>query len=123
MKISLTGRYGFTHFIIDRCKLITKAFTWRIQTTGNPISIEGYLSPIPGLDTSCGGVYYTHNMNSREIIKRLRDDGWQLHHTKGDHHQFKHPEKQGKVTVPHPKKDIAIGTLRSIFRQAGWDWR
>jgi predicted RNA binding protein YcfA (HicA-like mRNA interferase family) len=62
-------------------------------------------------------------MNSREIIRRLQDDGWRLHHTKGDHHQFKHPEKPGKVTVPHPKKDIAVGTLRNIFRQAGWDWR
>jgi predicted RNA binding protein YcfA (HicA-like mRNA interferase family) len=62
-------------------------------------------------------------MNSREIIKRLQEDGWQLHHTKGDHHQYKHPSKPGKVTVPHPKKDIAIGTLRNIFRQAGWDWR
>jgi predicted RNA binding protein YcfA (HicA-like mRNA interferase family) len=62
-------------------------------------------------------------MNSREIIKKLRDDGWQLHHIKGDHHQFKHPEKKGKVTVPYPKKDIAIGTLCNIFRQAGWDWR
>jgi len=30
---------------------------------------------------------------------------------------------EGKVTVPHPKKDLAIGTLRSIFRQAGWEWR
>jgi predicted RNA binding protein YcfA (HicA-like mRNA interferase family) len=56
-------------------------------------------------------------------MKRLQDDGWLLHHTKGDHHQFKHPEKPGKVTVPHPKKDIAVGTLRNIFRQAGWDWR
>ncbi len=51
-------------------------------------------------------------MNSREIIKRLQDDGWLHHHTKGDHNQFKHPEKPGKVTVPHPKKDIAVGTLR-----------
>ena len=68
-------------------------------------------------------MYNTYKMDSKEIIKRLQDDGWQLHHTKGDHHQFKHPEKQGKVTVPHPKKDIAIGTLHNIFRQAGWDWR
>jgi len=62
-------------------------------------------------------------MNSREIIKRLQDDGWLLHHVKGDHHQSKHPGKPGKVTVPHPKKDFAIGTLRNIFWQAGWDWR
>ena len=71
------------------------------------------------LDTFNDDVYNTHNMNSREIIKKLKDDGWLLHHTKGDHYQFKHLEKKGKVTVPHPKKDIAIGTLRNIFRQAG----
>ena len=61
-----------------------------------------------------------HTMNSREIIKKLKKDGWVLHHVKGDHHQFKHSEKKGKVTVPHPSKDIAIGTLKSIYRQAGW---
>ncbi len=61
-------------------------------------------------------------MNSREIIKRLKDEGWVLHHVRGDHHQYKHPNLQGKVTVPHPAKDIPIGTLRSIFRQAQWDW-
>jgi len=44
-----------------------------------------------------------------------------LHHVRGDHHQFKHPVKSGKVTVPHPSKDIAIGTLKSIYNQAGWD--
>lgn len=68
-------------------------------------------------------MYDTHAMNSRQVIKKLKDDGWLLHHIKGDHRQFKHPEKPGKVTVPHPKKDIAMGTLRNIFRQAGWDWR
>ena len=62
-------------------------------------------------------------MNSREIIKKLKNDGWVLHHVRGDHHQFKHPVKSGKVTVPHPSKDIAIGTLKSIYHQAGWDWK
>jgi predicted RNA binding protein YcfA (HicA-like mRNA interferase family) len=62
-------------------------------------------------------------MNSREIIKRLKMDGWFLHHTKGDHRQFKHPIKLGKVTIPHPKKDLPVGTLRNIYRQAGWNWR
>jgi len=62
-------------------------------------------------------------MKSEEIIKRLKQDGWILHHIKGDHHQFKHPEKSGKVTVPHPKKDLPIGTLLNIFKQAGWEWR
>jgi predicted RNA binding protein YcfA (HicA-like mRNA interferase family) len=63
-----------------------------------------------------------HTMNSREVIKRLKKEGWVLHHTKGDHHQFKHPSIPGKVTVPHPKKDLPIGTIKSIYKQAGWHW-
>ncbi len=57
-------------------------------------------------------------MDSRELIRMLRRDGWSLVATKGSHHQFKHPTKPGRVTVPHPKKDIAKGTLASIFKQA-----
>ncbi len=37
----------------------------------------------------------------------------------GSHHQFVHPTKPGKVTVPHPKKDLALGLLKAIGRQAG----
>jgi len=29
-----------------------------------------------------------------------------------------HPTKAEKVTVPHPEKDVPLGTLRSIERQA-----
>jgi predicted RNA binding protein YcfA (HicA-like mRNA interferase family) len=58
-------------------------------------------------------------MKSGEIIKRLKQDGWILHHAKEDHHQFKHPDKPGKVTVPYPKRDLPVGTLRNIYRQAG----
>lgn len=58
-------------------------------------------------------------MASAEIIKRLKADGWYLVHTVGSHHQFKHPSKLGKVTVPHPRKDLPIDTLRSILKQAG----
>jgi len=42
-------------------------------------------------------------MNSREIIKRLKADGWVLVHAKGSHYQYRHPGKAGRVTVPHPK--------------------
>jgi predicted RNA binding protein YcfA (HicA-like mRNA interferase family) len=59
---------------------------------------------------------------SREVVRRLIADGWLLVRTKGDHHQFKHPARPGLVTAPHPKKDLPIGTLRSIYRQAGWKW-
>ncbi|HBM7269361.1 TPA: type II toxin-antitoxin system HicA family toxin, partial [Clostridioides difficile] len=46
-------------------------------------------------------------------------DGWYEVNCVGDHHQFKHPIKKGKVTVPHPKKDLPIRTVKSIFKQAG----
>lgn len=58
-------------------------------------------------------------MDSREIILRLRADGWFEVAHRGSHKQFKHPTKQGRVTVVHPRKDIPAGTLRSIERQAG----
>lgn len=64
-----------------------------------------------------------HNMKSAEIIKRLKAEGWVKVGGKGDHEKFKHPGKPGHVVVPHPRKDIPLGTLRSIYRQAGWDWR
>lgn len=57
--------------------------------------------------------------SSREVIKRLKEDGWYEINCEGDHHQFKHPTKPGKVTVTHPVKDIPIRTLRSIEKQAG----
>lgn len=59
---------------------------------------------------------------SIEIIKRLESEGWHLVRIKGSHHQFKHNEKSGTVTVQHPKKSIYDDTLRSIYRQAGWEW-
>jgi predicted RNA binding protein YcfA (HicA-like mRNA interferase family) len=58
-------------------------------------------------------------MNSREIIELLQKDGWYKADQSGSHIQFRHPFKKGRVTVPHPKKDIPIGTLRSIERQSG----
>lgn len=58
--------------------------------------------------------------NSRKLIALLEGDGWRLAEVTGDHWHFKHPEKPGKVTVPHPNKDIPINTVRSVYRQAGW---
>ena len=57
--------------------------------------------------------------SSREVIKILKSDGWYEVACDGDHHQFKHPTKKGRVTVTHPMKDIPIGTLKSISNQAG----
>lgn len=61
-------------------------------------------------------------MSSREVMAKLKADGWELVQIRGSHHQFKHPTKLGRVTIPHPKRDLPIGTVRSIYRQAGWPW-
>lgn len=58
-------------------------------------------------------------MRSGDIIAALQEDGWYEVARKGSHVQFKHPEKPGRVTVPHPKRDLPTGTLRSIEKQSG----
>ena len=66
---------------------------------------------------------YIIRMTSKEVVRRLRRDGWMLRNVTGSHQHFVHSAKRGVVTVPHTNRDVAIGTLRIIFRQAGWDWR
>ena len=61
--------------------------------------------------------------SSREVIKALLDDGWYEVRCQGSHHQFKHPQKKGTVTVKHPDKDIPRRTLDSIERQSGLKFR
>jgi predicted RNA binding protein YcfA (HicA-like mRNA interferase family) len=58
-------------------------------------------------------------MKSREIISALQRDGWFEVARKGSHVQFKHPSKMGRVTVPHPEREIPVGTLKSIEKQSG----
>ena len=62
-------------------------------------------------------------MTVREVVQRLTADGWQVKRKgPGDHVQYSHPTKPGRVTVDMGVRDVPIGTLRSIFRQAGWNW-
>jgi predicted RNA binding protein YcfA (HicA-like mRNA interferase family) len=63
------------------------------------------------------------HMNSRDIIKMIEADGWEHKRTTGDHWHFKHPIKKGLVTVPHPKRDIPVGTLKGIEKQAGMKFK
>ena len=58
-------------------------------------------------------------LSSREIIKRLRAEGWEIDRQAGSHVQLRHSEKPGTVTVPHPRKDFPKGTLQSIEKQSG----
>jgi predicted RNA binding protein YcfA (HicA-like mRNA interferase family) len=58
-------------------------------------------------------------VDSRAILVALEADGWFRVTQKGSHVQLKHPTKAGRVTVPHPKRDLPLGTLRNIEKQAG----
>ena len=62
------------------------------------------------------------SFDSKLVIRLLLKDGWQQVAQEGSHVQFKHPQKPGRVTVPHPRRDLHAGTVRSIWRQAGWPW-
>jgi predicted RNA binding protein YcfA (HicA-like mRNA interferase family) len=57
--------------------------------------------------------------NSKNIVKRLQADGFELVAVRGSHHKF----RKGSITVivPHPKKDLPLGTARSIAKMAGWE--
>ncbi len=57
--------------------------------------------------------------SSREVIAILKNYGWFEVSCVGDHRHFKHHSKPGKVTVPHPNKDLPIRTVISIGKQAG----
>ena len=58
-------------------------------------------------------------MKVRDIVKRLKNDGWYEARRKGSHRVFKHSAKSGIVVVPgNFGDDVAIGTLKSIWKQA-----
>jgi predicted RNA binding protein YcfA (HicA-like mRNA interferase family) len=56
--------------------------------------------------------------NSRDIIRRLEAEGWVLVSSRGSHHKFRIMGRT--IIVPHPKKDLPVGTARNIARIAGW---
>jgi len=58
-------------------------------------------------------------MRSADVIAAIEAAGWRLRRVTGSHHHFVHPARPGLVTVPHPVKDLKIGTLKSIEKQAG----
>ncbi|MEI2808047.1 type II toxin-antitoxin system HicA family toxin [Albidovulum sp.] len=56
--------------------------------------------------------------SSKDIIRRLQAEGWVLVSSKGSHHKFRNGGQT--LVVPHPKKDLPVGTARNIARVAGW---
>lgn len=59
-------------------------------------------------------------MHSRDLIKILEENGcvWQKGRGKGDHRIYKSPTGD-TLSVPHPKKDLPVGTANQILKNAG----
>ena len=57
-------------------------------------------------------------VQSRQLMKQLEAAGWELDRITGSHHMFKHPAKPQTVPVPHPRKDLPLGTVRAIKKLA-----
>lgn len=58
-------------------------------------------------------------MNSRDVVRALKEAGWYEDRVVGSHHIFKHPKVPGHISVPHPKKDLGTGLVSKILKQAG----
>ncbi|HRO20831.1 type II toxin-antitoxin system HicA family toxin [Alcaligenes phenolicus] len=58
-------------------------------------------------------------MNSKDVIKLLTQSGWILRGVRGSHHIYHHPDRPGHISVPHPKKDLGIGIVNKLLKQAG----
>ena len=56
--------------------------------------------------------------NSRKLLKALKEDGFEVVAVKGSHHKLRKGDRT--LILPHPKKDLPEGTVRSIYKAAGW---
>jgi predicted RNA binding protein YcfA (HicA-like mRNA interferase family) len=64
-----------------------------------------------------------HSNKTRDVVAKLSADGWYVvRKGPGDHVQYKHVTRVGRVTIDAGKREIPTGTLRAIYRQAGWEW-
>jgi len=58
-------------------------------------------------------------MKSLDLIKLLENDGWFVDRINGSHHVMKHPSKSKTLSIPHPKKDLGVGIVLKIKKDAG----
>jgi predicted RNA binding protein YcfA (HicA-like mRNA interferase family) len=59
-------------------------------------------------------------MKAREVIQRLKADGWhELPGKRTSHKQFRHPTRPDKVTVAVHPGDIEPWVVKNIEKQSG----
>jgi predicted RNA binding protein YcfA (HicA-like mRNA interferase family) len=63
----------------------------------------------------------TPALTSKDVIKILLKRGFILDRSKGSHQIWLHPISRKRAIIPIQKKNLPIGTLMSILKQAGID--
>jgi predicted RNA binding protein YcfA (HicA-like mRNA interferase family) len=61
------------------------------------------------------GITYT----CKELVRMIEADGWYVVHTKGSHRKYRHPVKNGYVTIAFHNGVVNPKTANSILKQAG----
>lgn len=57
-------------------------------------------------------------MSGKQLLKRLRNDGWELDRVNGSHYIMKKGDQT--LSVPyHGDKPVPIGLLEKLLKQAG----
>ena len=58
-------------------------------------------------------------MNGKELVKILKNHGWEVDRIKGSHYIL---VKEGKRSIPvpvHGNKDLPVGLVGAILKQSG----
>lgn len=58
--------------------------------------------------------------NSKKLLTRLKREGWEVVKAEGSHHKLRNPNFGHSIILPHPKKNLPTGTVRQIYKAAGW---
>jgi predicted RNA binding protein YcfA (HicA-like mRNA interferase family) len=59
-------------------------------------------------------------VKARVLVRFLEQNGFILDHVSGSHHIFYHPASKRRAVVPKHSRDIPIGTLLALLREAGF---
>ncbi|WP_046476800.1 type II toxin-antitoxin system HicA family toxin [Candidatus Filomicrobium marinum] len=59
--------------------------------------------------------------NSRKLLRLLQKDGWVITRINGSHHTLKKKGVKHPIIFVHPKKDLPIGLVKRIYKDAGWE--
>ncbi len=58
-------------------------------------------------------------ISAKRLIRVLERKGWRLDRSSGSHQIFIHPQTRGTLSVPRHSRDMSVGTLSRILKDAG----